>query len=130
MFVGLFIVVHAFQMHVVSQWGIADWHFLMAHPISHLSLASAVVSNLVSNVPAVLLFEPVMRAVPAAMQQTRGWRWRCPVRSPETSVFSVQSPTLSLSRARKRKALRYRSGSMPKLESPLRSSPWVSGSRG
>ena len=69
MFVGLFIVVHAFQMHVVSHWGIDHWHFLLAHPIDLLSLASAVLSNLVSNVPAVLLFEPVMHAVPAAMQQ-------------------------------------------------------------
>jgi Na+/H+ antiporter NhaD/arsenite permease-like protein len=70
MFIGLFIVVHAFQMHVVSQWGVERWHFLLAHPVDLLSVASAVLSNLVSNVPAVLLFEPVMHAMPHASQET------------------------------------------------------------
>ena len=70
MFIGLFIVVHAFQMHVVSRWGVEKWHFLLAHPVDLLSVVSAVLSNLVSNVPAVLLFEPVMRSMPAATQQT------------------------------------------------------------
>ncbi len=70
MFIGLFIVVHAFQMHVVSRWGVERWHFLLAHPVDLLSVASAVLSNLVSNVPAVLLFEPVMHAMPQASQET------------------------------------------------------------
>jgi Na+/H+ antiporter NhaD/arsenite permease-like protein len=70
MFVGLFIVVHAFQLHVVSRWGVERWHALLAHPVGLLSVASAVLSNLVSNVPAVLLFKPVMAAVPPASQQT------------------------------------------------------------
>ncbi len=70
MFTGLFIVVHAFQMHVVSQWGVEHWNILFSHPIDLLSAASAFLSNLVSNVPAVLLFEPVMHAMPAAQQQT------------------------------------------------------------
>ena len=70
MFTGLFIVVHAFQMHVVSQWGVEHWNVLMSHPIDLLSAVSALLSNLVSNVPAVLLFEPVMHAMPAAQQQT------------------------------------------------------------
>lgn len=70
MFVGLFIVVHAFQLRVVSHWGVERWHFLLAHPVDLLSLASAALSNLVSNVPAVLLFEPVMRAMPKASQDT------------------------------------------------------------
>ena len=70
MFVGLFIVVHAFQMHVVSRWHVEQWHFLLSHPVDLLSGASAALSNLVSNVPAVLLFEPVMRAMPASSQQT------------------------------------------------------------
>ena len=39
MFVGLFIVVHAFQLHVVSHWGIERWHLLLAHPIDLLSVA-------------------------------------------------------------------------------------------
>lgn len=72
MFVGLFIVVHAFQMHVVSGWGVEKWHLLLSHPVDLLSIACAALSNLVSNVPAVLLFEPVMRALPAGSQQT-GW---------------------------------------------------------
>jgi Na+/H+ antiporter NhaD/arsenite permease-like protein len=72
MFVGLFIVVHAFQVHVVSRWGVERWQFLLGHPVDLLSVASAVLSNLVSNVPAVLLFEPVMQAMPGASRQT-GW---------------------------------------------------------
>ena len=56
----------------MSHWGVERWHFLLSHPVDLLSLASAVLSNLVSNVPAVLLFEPVMRALPASTQQT-GW---------------------------------------------------------
>ncbi len=70
MFVGLFIVVHAFQVNVVSHWGIEHWQWLLAHPIDLLSIASAALSNLVSNVPAVLLFEPVMRAMPRESQQS------------------------------------------------------------
>jgi Na+/H+ antiporter NhaD/arsenite permease-like protein len=65
MFVGLFIVVHAFELRVVSRWNVEGWAFLFSHPISLLSLTSAGLSNLVSNVPAVLLFEPVLAAVPA-----------------------------------------------------------------
>jgi Na+/H+ antiporter NhaD/arsenite permease-like protein len=72
MFVGLFIVVHAFQLHVVSRWGVDRWHVLLTHPVDALSVASTALSNLVSNVPAVLLFEPVMKALPASSQQT-GW---------------------------------------------------------
>jgi Na+/H+ antiporter NhaD/arsenite permease-like protein len=70
MFVGLFIVVHAFQMRVVSHWHVEQWHFILNHPVGELSLVSAALSNLVSNVPAVLLFEPIMHAMPAASQQT------------------------------------------------------------
>ena len=72
MFIGLFIVVHAFQERVVTTWGIDQSRRLLAHPIGELSIAAAVLSNLVSNVPAVLLFEPIMHAIPAAAQQT-GW---------------------------------------------------------
>lgn len=70
MFAGLFVVVHAFQIHVVSRWNLAGWQFLRNHPIGLLSLTSAGLSNLVSNVPAVLLFRPVMSAVPAAARQS------------------------------------------------------------
>ena len=64
MFAGLFIVVHAFQLRVVNRWGMDGWGFLARHPISLLSLTSAGLSNLVSNVPAVLLFEPALGAMP------------------------------------------------------------------
>lgn len=72
MFVGLFIVVHAFQLHVVSRWHVERWTFILNHPVDLLSVASAALSNLVSNVPAVLLFEPIMHAMPPTSQQT-GW---------------------------------------------------------
>ncbi len=70
MFTGLFIVVHAFQIYVVAGWGIERWTWLLARPTVALSLVSAVLSNLVSNVPAVLLLEPVAQAVPIATRET------------------------------------------------------------
>ncbi len=72
MFAGLFVVVHAFQLHVVSGWDVAHWSWLQTPSVSLLSFASAALSNRVSNVPAVLLFEPVMHAIaPAA--QSNAW---------------------------------------------------------
>jgi Na+/H+ antiporter NhaD/arsenite permease-like protein len=59
MFTGLFIVVHAFQVNVVKGWGIDSWQWLLSRPVDLLSVVSAGLSNLVSNVPAVLLLEPV-----------------------------------------------------------------------
>ena len=70
MFTGLFIVVHAFQVHVVSRWGIENWQWLLSRPVVLLSVVSAGLSNLVSNVPAVLLLEPVAQAVPVATRET------------------------------------------------------------
>ena len=70
MFTGLFIVVHAFQLHVVNGWGIDGWQWIADRPVVLLSLISAALSNLVSNVPAVLLLEPVVKAVPATSQHT------------------------------------------------------------
>jgi Na+/H+ antiporter NhaD/arsenite permease-like protein len=70
MFTGLFVVVHAFQLHVVSNWGIDHWHGLTSHPVDFLSGISAALSNLVSNVPAVLLLEPIVNAVPTAGRET------------------------------------------------------------
>ena len=64
MFTGLFIVVHAFQVNVVNGWGIENWPGLLSRPVVFLSIVSAGLSNLVSNVPAVLLLEPVAQAVP------------------------------------------------------------------
>jgi Na+/H+ antiporter NhaD/arsenite permease-like protein len=70
MFMGLFIVVHAFRLHVVATWGIESWTWLLNRPNDLLSLVSAALSNLVSNVPAVLLLEPVAQAAPTATRET------------------------------------------------------------
>jgi len=70
MFAGLFIVVHAFQLHVIAPWGIDGYGWLSHHPVDLLSLVSAGLSNLVSNVPAVLLLEPVVQGVPQASRET------------------------------------------------------------
>jgi Na+/H+ antiporter NhaD/arsenite permease-like protein len=70
LFAGLFIVVHAFQVHVVAHWDVEHWDGMLAHPVALLSAVSAVLSNLVSNVPAVLLMEPILRAVPHANRET------------------------------------------------------------
>ena len=72
MFTGLFIVVHACQVQVVARWGIDGWGWVTRRPVDLLSLVSAGLSNLVSNVPAVLLMEPVLQAMPAANRET-GW---------------------------------------------------------
>jgi Na+/H+ antiporter NhaD/arsenite permease-like protein len=69
MFTGLFIVVHAFQIHVVSGWGIDRWNWLLNRPTDLLSFVSAGLSNLVSNVPAVLLLAPVVQAVPPGSRE-------------------------------------------------------------
>jgi Na+/H+ antiporter NhaD/arsenite permease-like protein len=69
MFAGLFVVVHAFQVHVVSRWGLEGWDWLLSRPVDLLSLVSAALSNVVSNVPAVLLLEPLLRAVPEGSRE-------------------------------------------------------------
>jgi Na+/H+ antiporter NhaD/arsenite permease-like protein len=70
MFAGLFVVVHAFEVHVARRWGVEQWEALRESPVGLLSLLSAGLSNLVSNVPAVLLFKPVIPALPAELQET------------------------------------------------------------
>lgn len=70
MFAGLFVVVRAFEVHVVKTWGVEDWSVLHGDPVAPLSLASATLSNLVSNVPAVLLFEPVIAAMREGNRET------------------------------------------------------------
>jgi Na+/H+ antiporter NhaD/arsenite permease-like protein len=64
MFAGLFVVVHAFEMHVVRTWGLERWTALLQSPVVLVSGLSVFLSNLVSNVPAVLLFEPLMEVMP------------------------------------------------------------------
>ncbi len=70
MFTGLFIVVHAFQVQVVAKWGIDGLDVLVQRPVDLLSVVSAGLSNLVSNVPAVLLMEPVLKTTPEASRET------------------------------------------------------------
>jgi Na+/H+ antiporter NhaD/arsenite permease-like protein len=70
LFTGLFIVVHAFQIQIVERWGIDGWDWLTQWGIGLLSLVAAGLSNLVSNVPAVLLLEPMIKAVPEASRDT------------------------------------------------------------
>lgn len=72
MFGGLFVVVHAFNTNVVRLWGVEHWTLLQQQPVDLLSLLSATLSNLVSNVPAVLLFRPIVEAMPEATRAT-GW---------------------------------------------------------
>ena len=64
MFAGLFVVVHAFEVNVVSHWGLERWSSLLGSPVVMVSGLSLVLSNLVSNVPAVLLFKPLMAVMP------------------------------------------------------------------
>lgn len=70
MFAGLFVVVHAFRLHVVARWHIEEWTWLIERPVDLLSIVSAALSNLVSNVPAVLLMEPVLQAIPEAQRES------------------------------------------------------------
>ena len=64
MFAGLFVVVRAFEVTVVSTWGLDRWHALLESPVVLVSALSVLLSNLVSNVPAVLLFKPLMEVMP------------------------------------------------------------------
>jgi Na+/H+ antiporter NhaD/arsenite permease-like protein len=70
MFAGLFVVVHAFDVNVVQTWGLERWHALLESPVVLVSGLSVLLSNLVSNVPAVLLFKPLMEVMP---QQELAW---------------------------------------------------------
>lgn len=69
MFAGLFVVVRAFEVHVLAASGV-DGFAARADPVWALSGLSAVLSNVVSNVPAVLLFKPVVGAMPEAARET------------------------------------------------------------
>ena len=70
MFAGLFVVVSAFEMNVVRTWGLERWHALLESPVVLVSGLSLLLSNLVSNVPAVLLFKPLMEVMP---QREQAW---------------------------------------------------------
>jgi Na+/H+ antiporter NhaD/arsenite permease-like protein len=70
MFAGLFVVVHAFEVHVIRPRHLEEWGPLQRDPVWLLSLVSAGLSNVVSNVPAVLLFKPTIQAMPTEGQET------------------------------------------------------------
>jgi Na+/H+ antiporter NhaD/arsenite permease-like protein len=70
LFVGLFVVVHG-----VEQVGLARELFLLLEPIglhtvAGLSLVSAIVSNVISNVPAVML---IARLIPSLPHPETAW---------------------------------------------------------
>jgi Na+/H+ antiporter NhaD/arsenite permease-like protein len=69
MFAGLFIVVRVFEVHVLATSGLDKWA-AQADPIWMLSGLSTLLSNLVSNVPAVLLFKHVIPAMPEEVRET------------------------------------------------------------
>lgn len=69
MFAGLFVVVRVFEVRVLATSGVDEWA-AKADPVWMLSGLSATLSNLVSNVPAVLLFKPVIPAMPEAVRET------------------------------------------------------------
>jgi Na+/H+ antiporter NhaD/arsenite permease-like protein len=64
MFAALFVVVHAFEANVVHGWGLERWQAVLKSPVAMVSALSLALSNLVSNVPAVLLFRPLMEVMP------------------------------------------------------------------
>lgn len=68
MFTGLFVVVHAFEINVVHGWRLDRWQSPRESPVVMVSGLSVVLSNLVSNVPAVLLFKPLMETIPEREQ--------------------------------------------------------------
>lgn len=68
MFAGLFVVVHAFEVNVVRTWRIERFSAFAGSPVVPVSVLSVVLSNLVSNVPAVLLFKPLMAVIPGREQ--------------------------------------------------------------
>ncbi|WP_029631260.1 anion transporter [Zavarzinella formosa] len=70
MFAGLFVVVHAFEMRVLSRWDAGQWSAIRDQPVVVLSGVSAFLSNIVSNVPAVLLFKPIIPELPAGSQES------------------------------------------------------------
>ncbi len=70
MFSGLFVVVHAFETNVVRTWNLERQQTLLNSPVVLVSGLSVLLSNLVSNVPAVLLFKPLMEVMP---QKEQAW---------------------------------------------------------
>jgi Na+/H+ antiporter NhaD/arsenite permease-like protein len=75
-FAGLFIVTGA-----IEHSGLSEKLFTVTRPLAEqgvaaLSLVAAILSNLVSNVPAVLLFRPLVPQLPDPQQAWLTWRWQ------------------------------------------------------
>jgi Na+/H+ antiporter NhaD/arsenite permease-like protein len=70
MFAGLFVVVHGFEAHVVSSWNLE--RLASAQGAGVLTAVSAALSNLVSNVPAVLLLKSLVGSFGAGAR-THAW---------------------------------------------------------
>lgn len=64
MFISLFILIGAMENNIMSHWHITRWHILQNHPREFISVAAIFLSNIVSNVPAVLLFKPIITQLP------------------------------------------------------------------
>lgn len=60
LFINLFILIGAMEHYVMPRWHIADWPLFIQHPHVVISASTIVLSNIVSNVPAVLLFKPIL----------------------------------------------------------------------
>jgi Na+/H+ antiporter NhaD/arsenite permease-like protein len=70
LFCGLFVVTRAFEMHVAKGWNLEQLGAWFSSPIIPVSLLSVALSNLVSNVPAVLLFKPILVRFPVPVRET------------------------------------------------------------
>jgi Na+/H+ antiporter NhaD/arsenite permease-like protein len=70
LFAGLFVVVGAARAAGLADEAFALLHAREAHSVAALTAVCAVLSNLVSNVPAVMLFTPL---VPSLPDPRRAW---------------------------------------------------------
>jgi Na+/H+ antiporter NhaD/arsenite permease-like protein len=70
MFAGLFVVVHGFERHVVSGWDLG--RFAPTGGTGVLTVVTAVLSNLVSNVPAVLVLKSLVVPMTEGLR-TQAW---------------------------------------------------------
>jgi Na+/H+ antiporter NhaD/arsenite permease-like protein len=71
MFAGLFVVVHGLETTLLTPDAIAAIGHLALNRMPILGVVTAVLSNIVSNVPAVLVLKPFVAALP---DPTRAWR--------------------------------------------------------
>jgi Na+/H+ antiporter NhaD/arsenite permease-like protein len=72
MFAGLFVVVDGFERHVVAHWDLTRMAASGPRSLVGLAGGAAVLSNLVSNVPAVVLLKSVVASLPASLRAA-GW---------------------------------------------------------